>query len=457
MIRHAVSTGPSAIRAMWRRVVSGMVLGLACAAAGAQGFGERLQAIMSAADQHLAQVPADAQRYPADLRRIAWMHLEGDERPDALLILKQSRDDCAAASRSRRPCKALILLGNEGGFTVATEFALHEHALVFRKTARGSVDALHHTADNTADPVYRRYILRDGHFEPDGASARLGELMKLNAFVTDDRSLPLVADQAYAASQFDNRRARLSPFRLHVDSINVSQRPAVSDANLPDRLKVLADQLAPDAMRLTEAIGWHQTLELRLWSCDDWMVLRRFWETEAYRLGRIGICADPVVFALQQGLVQGTADYVAMARYRLLQEVGVAFVLRVAPIPWDAREAVKAPGSRESMVFYGTAAGVLLGATLKLQAPEQAPAQHALWKRVSNRWFELIERERIGYLIKSPELRAFDHDLAESERAMLCTLRVLGLNLPSVRAAVCSARMLDNINALRAALRDGTS
>ena len=444
---------------MLRRLLSMLVALAAAGGAAAQSFNVRVEALGAAADRYLAQASDDPKRYPAELRRVAWMNFEGDNRPDALLILKQNRDDCAAASRGKQPCKALLVLGAaDDGFSVATEFPLHEHALVFRKVASGHVESMYYTSETGADPTYRRFVPRGGHFEPDGSTARLAQLMELRSFVTDDRSLPLLADQSYAASQFENRRARLAPFRLHIDGINNrSTKAVVDDPNFADRAKFLADNLMPDATRLAEAIGWHQTLDLRIWSCDDWMVPRRFWEIEEVRLGRVGICADPVVFALRRGIVQSTAEFVAMARFRLLQEAGVAFVLRVAPISWELRESLKSPAQREALVFYGTAAGIMLGATLKLQTPESATQMHALWKRVSDQWFSAYEKERRQYVVKSPELRAFDHDLGESERAMNCTLRALGTNLPAARGAACNAQAMDSITFLRTSLREAMS
>lgn len=438
------------------RVVFAMLALAAAPFAAAQDFGTRLDAMTAAADRYLAQTPADVRRYPNELRRIAWMLFDGDSRPDALLILKQNKDDCAAASRGQRPCKALLLLGTDSGFEVATEFPLHEHALIFRKTLRGTVESMFYTSDTNADPTYRRFVPKEGHFEPDGTSAKLAQLMEMRSFVTDDRSLPLVIDQAYAAAQFDNKRARLAPFRLHIDAINTrpNNKELIADASFSERAKFLADNLAPDAVKLVEAIGWHQTLDLRIWSCDDWMVPRRFWEIEEVRLGRVGTCAEPAVFALRRGIVQSPAEFVALARYRLLQEVGVAFVLRSAPIAWELRESLKSPAQREALVFFGTATGIMLGSLLKLQPAESAPQMHSLWRKVSDQWFSVYEKEKRRYVIKSPELRAFDHDLAESEKAMLCTLRALGTNVPAVRQANCSPQTMDSITFLRTSLRE---
>ncbi len=433
---------------------------VAAAPAAAQPtFAQRLEAMNTAADRHLAQVPGEAARYPLDLRRIAWMHFEGDRLPDALLVLKQRRDDCAAASRGKRPCKALILTGRpDGEFHVATEFTLHEHPLVFRKVSAGAVSAMYFTSDTSADPSYRKFVLREGSFQPDGETAKLKQLGDLRTFVTDDRSLPLLIDQQYAATQFDNARAQLAPHRLHIDAINVAQRQnnsLIYDGQFRERAGYLANALAGDAARLTEAIGWHQTLDLRLWSCQDWMVPRRFWEIEEVRLGRVGICIEPAVFAFRQGIVQSPAAFAALARYRLLQEVGVAFLLRVAPLAWAHRDHLKRPAAREELVFYGAAAGVLLGSMLKLQPADTATDLHTRWVALSARWFTEFEKDMQGFGYRSPELRAFDHDLRQAELAVRCTQRVLGV--PAARTANCTAQALEGIEFLRRSLREAIS
>jgi hypothetical protein len=421
------------------------------------GFAQRLAAVGAAADRHLEQSPGELARFPADLRRIAWMHFEGDRWPDALLVLKQRRDDCAAASRGKRPCRALILTGkSDGSFDVATEFTLHEHPLVFRKVGAGTVTAMYFTADTTEAPQYRKFVLREGRFQPDGETASLKQLGELRTFVTDDRSLPLLIDQQYAATQFDNGQARLAPHRLHIDRINTAVSRAnfelVHDAQFDERAAFLAKALSADAAKLTAAIGWHQTLDLRLWSCQDWMVPRRFWEIEDVRLGRVGTCIEPVVFAFRQGIVQTPAAFVAMARYRLLQEVGIAFVLRVAPLSWAQREQLKSAGARDELAFFGAAAGVLLGAMLQLQAPEAATDLHARWATVSARWFTQFERATRGFEYMSPELRAFEHDLRNTDVAVRCAQRVLGV--PAARAAACPAQALESIEFLRRSLRE---
>lgn len=440
------------------KYLAAIVLSTAGAVACAQGLPDRLKALSAAVDQLLDQSPGEgAKAYPAEWRKVAWLMLDGDQHPDALVVLRRSRDDCAAASRGSRPCRALLMRSTAPAeFTLANEFAPGEHPVVLRKSARGMVDAMYHTRDSSAQPVYRRFLLRGGRFEPDGSVLPASELMAtVKGFVVDDRSLPLLADQVYAAAQFDNQRARLAPFRLHVDGINHRPRRAsVADGQFSERAAFLATQLANDAARLVEAIRWHQTLDLRIWACDDWMVPRRFWEVEDFRLGRIGVCADPAVFALRRGLVDSATELVAMTRFRLLQEVGLAFMLRVVPMTGELRDSLKAPTQRETLVFHGAVAGLMLGSSLKLQTPEAAWQMLGLWKRVSDQWFVAHEREHSGYAIKSPELRAFDHDLAEAEKALLCTLRALGSALPVVRGAPCSPQAMDSIQYIRAVVRE---
>ncbi len=439
---------PCVCRWVWIACLTTMLFGHAARAA---TFGQRLEAIVAATDAHLAQLPGDSIRYPASLRRIAWVYLEGDDIPDAVLILKQSKTNCAVSSKGSRPCKGLILVGSaSGSYSVATEFTLGEHPLVFRKTGK-RVEAMYYTREISPEPHYSKFVLREGVFTKVEATVSRNEISNMQAFITDDRSLPLIDDELYAAKQFDNAAARMAPFRLHVDSVNSSRfrgGDLIGDALYTERSEYLVEALAPQMSKVVALTAWHQTLELRLWSCTDWMVTRQFWSVESHRLGKVGVCLEPAVFALKQGLVTSNAAFVSMTRYRLLQEIGTAYVLRVAPITEARREQLKTPAAKQHLIALGSAAGVLLGAALKLQPPDTVLPNHAMWVATSDRWFSVYELGVKNFVAKSPELRGFDQDLAVSEIAARCALQALG----ALRGERCPKNFANDIDMLRASI-----
>jgi hypothetical protein len=165
---------------------------------------------------------------------------------------------------------------------------------------------------------------------------------------------------------------------------------------------------------------------------------------ESRRLGRIGLCADPLVFALRMGLVRSPADYLAAARYRLLQEIGVAFVLRIAPLSQRAREQLKSPDAVHQLRRLGHTAGLLIGQALGLQTPEQAHAAQALWQQISAAWFDRVEMGARHYVIPSPELRAFDAELQLTGQMLQCVFPAGAATPPSG----CAAQLKADIDAV---------
>jgi len=450
-----------------RAALAGLALVLGCAASaqpanpsatGAPAspgspFLGRLDALAAAVAQHLAQSPGEAQAYPATWWRLAWLPMVGDNLPDALVIAKPKKDDCAVVADAARPCKGLLLLGQaDGGFRVVGEFPFLVHPLLFRKTPAGITD-LYYSRDSSRTPTYSQFMLRDGALVAGGRSVDWATLQSLQSFVTDDRNLPTLDEQRYAGRQFDNARARLAPFRLHLDGVNqslsrLSGAGDIYDAQYEDRARLLTDGLAPDVAKLVAGLGWSQTLEVRVWSCIDWMVPRRFWEVEDRRPGRVGLCADPLVYGLRKGVIRTNEDYLRAARYKLLQEVGVAYLLRIAPISNELRTALKRPESAGEVVKVGTLAGLMLGQALGLQTLEQARQAQTQWRRLSEAWFQYFEQDKRDSVIRSPELRAFDADLDLAQEALRCLAR--GTGGPG---AACGADMNDTINFIRTAVR----
>jgi hypothetical protein len=368
--------------------------------------------------------------------RLAWIFLPGDREPDALVIARPGRNDCAG-SMPNRPCSAFIFKGlGRGQFQLATEFKQRLHALAL-EIVGNELKALYVTSDGGNTPVYRRYAFDGQAFVPSGEPVPVAQLQERRVVMLDDRNMGSFGDEGQAARNFPNAQARLAPFRLYVDSMSITERrqtnTLVFDSSFDVRMQTLQESLLGDAERLSVALPWPQTLELRLWSCVDWMVSRRFWEVEDRRLSRIGACAEPALFAFKQGIVRSAAGMTDLARYRLLRDVGIAYLLRAASQPLALRQALRSTHGDADTIFIGSVAGLLIGQQVRIQSLEQAAQAQAGLRQVSNRWFEKFEREQNHYLSKTPELRAFDAELDQAEAALAC-VRKTGVGCTGRRA-----------------------
>lgn len=390
-------------------------------------FHQRIDELTSAVRQMRAQTPGDEARYPDDLVRIAWLYVAGDAIPDALVVLKPRKDECAVLASSRIPCRGLLMLGQaDGSYRLFAEFPMKMHPVVFRASGQGFGE-LYYSRDITSQPKYHGYGLTAERPIPLGEPVDGIKLRGWEAIEVDDRNLPLLADQIYAARQFDNASARLAPFRLHFDGINTSLKrkaggigPLFYDGAFEQRVGVLVEGLSKDLARVVAAVGWPQTLETRVWSCIDWMVPRRFWEVESRRLGKIGLCVEPLVLGLRKGQLKTTTEYLDTARFSMLQQVGIAYVLRVAPLSIQERERLKSAEQSPHLYRLGTAIGLLLGQKLGIQTLSQADQSLGRWDRLSDTWFEDIENEKLGYYIPSPELSAYSHELSRAREVLDC-------------------------------------
>lgn len=427
----------------------------------AAGFEARLQALGTAVEQHLASAPQPLLA-PPEWRKLLWLRLPGDRTPDALVVLRSRRDECAAVATTQ-PCRALVLASTpEGGYRVVTEFTLRVHAVALRLEG-GTVRELFHARDTGAQPAYARYRFDGEAFARVDGDIGAEQLAALPVLVADDRSMPLWADQAYAARQFPNDAAWLAPFRLHFDGATVSEtrsrgyNPAGRwyDAEFEARAQRLAEALLPDAQVLARALPWPHTLELRLWSCVDWMVERRFWEVEDRRLGRAGVCVEPAAFALSRGLVQAGAPQLDLLRVALLQQVGVAYLLRVAPLSLAERTRLRQSADAAEARFGGAVAGLLIGQQRQLLTLDRAGDALDVLTKFGDLWFREIERDRMRFVVPTPELRDHGAGLALQSQALQCVRRVLGQPPHKAFAKVaCEARQLETTRRIAARLQE---
>ncbi len=407
-------------------------------------FGERLKALSEAVDQHLQS--SDASSFPPELRRVAWIYLVGDRTPDAVVVLRRTQSECAIQKDARTMCRALLLKGvPDGGFEVMSTFLLAGHPLVL--SGRNGFDTVYVPLDPEGSAPYQKFGVEGSSLQErtPGYRYTADQAQADGSIEFDDRIMPTMANQQYIAQNFKGSgSARLAPGRISYDGINVSLarsdgRKKKVDVSLIEKVgSELQSALSPDVSKVTSALGWPFTLEARLWDCLDWMVVRKFWEVEGKRLGKIGVCVDGLAFGLQQGSDKiSPADLVLAARYRLLQEVGIAYILRLHPNTVKVRNSQKT-GDADELQRAGAAAGVLLGHRLGLQSQAESQRAREIWNTIIEMQFDLVER-RMGFMVKSSELTGFSSSLATRHEAGLCAWRYLKQPVPP-KASPCDVK-----------------
>lgn len=416
-----------------------MVAGACAAAAPDRGMEARLAALDAAVESQLAASPGHPA--PPEWRKVLWFNLAGNRRPSALVVLRGRRDECAAVATGSQPCRALIFASSaDGSFKLVAEFALLVHPVALLRSSDG-VRELLYSRDTGNGPVHARYRFDGEAFARVDGALNSDDLQRLPVLMADDRSMPLMADQFYASRQFPNDGARLAPFRLHFDAVAFSARrknAKLYGADYDTPVKRMLDALQPDAQTWVAALPWPQTLELRLWSCADWMVERRFWEVEDRRLGRLGTCVEPALFAARQGLTRSDDATVDLVRVSLLGQVGAAWLLRVAPMSAAARSRLVRQDEPGQIQFLGAVAGQWLAYQRKQLSLDRTADALATLGKVSEQWFSTFEAGRRRFVTPTPELRAFNASLAQAQRAHQCVRKLLGQPPAKVLArAVC--------------------
>lgn len=387
----------------------------------AAGFEQRLAAVEAAVDAHLSGTTS-APAYPKPYRKILWLRLQGDPLPDALVVLRPGRNECGAAALSARSCLALLLVGQpDGAYRVATEFALLLHPIALRLDGQGQVTDLMYSRDVQANPSYAPYRWVGDGFQRQDGNLDAAQVQRLPTLIADDRNMALLEDQRYAARNFNNTDAWLAPYRLHYDAVAIAERRQLADSALTAKVaQSSVERLLPMVQDMAKAYPWSQTLEVRLWSCVDWMVPRRFWEVEGQRLGRLGTCIEPALIIPLMG--GDEAAVLGALRQQLTQQFGMAMLLRTAPLAATQREALRRSGSS---VFNAAVAGMWMGHATRTHSIEQAATAIQVLRKVSDRWFEKIEFEENRYVSRTPELRAFDDEIRAVAEANQCLRRVL--------------------------------
>lgn len=422
LVRLALSGCLCAKAVLWTGSLGWLTLLALSLPAAAAGFEERLAAVEAAVDAHLSTT-ASAPAYPKPWRKILWFRLQGDARPDALVVLRPGRNECGAAALSARACQALLLTGQpDGAYRLATEFALLTHPIALRLDGRGQVTELLYSRDTQTVPSYARYSWSGEAFQRVDGMVDAAQLRELPTLIADDRNMALLEDQRYAARNFNNTDAWLAPYRLHYDAVAIARQ--VVDSEQASKLALAAvDRLLPVVQEMSRAFPWPQTLEVRLWSCVDWMVPRRFWEVEGQRLGRLGTCIEPAFIVQLTGGDQATV--LLTLKQQLAQQFGMAMLMRTAPLSAVQRESLRRAGSLS--VFSAAVAGMWMGQATRTHSVDQSAAAIQALRQVSDLWFERMELKNSHYVSRTPELRAFDEEVRAMAEANQCLRRVLKL------------------------------
>ncbi|MBK1615497.1 hypothetical protein CKO44_18715 [Rubrivivax gelatinosus] len=404
-------------------------------------------------------VATGAEPVPTATRKLLWLWLDGDKLPDALVVLRTRRDECAVVATGPRPCRALVLAAEPGGgYRVAAEFTLRTQPVALRREG-AAVRGLYYSRDTGAHALYGQYRYDGRNFgRVDGELDEAG-VNALPVLLADDRSMSAWDDQSYAARQFPNDRARLAPFRLHYDEQAFAafrRDDEVEDARYGERVRALTDALVPDAQTLAEALPWPHTLEMRLWACGDWMVPRRFWEVEDRRLGRLGTCVDGAIFAVRQRLVASGTPLVDLVRLPLLQQAGIAWRLRVAADSPQNRAQLRAADAA-TLLFQGSVAATLLGHQLRLLPLERAAGAITTLRQGAERWFEVVESGREHFVSPTPELRAYSQDLDVLAAAHQCARRTLGQPPARGLGPACDGARLETARRVASLLQEDMS
>jgi hypothetical protein len=427
----------------------------------AQPFEARLVALGIAVDKYLAGADGGGPA-PMELRKLLWLNLAGDRLPDALVVLRSRRDECAAIARTQRqPCRAVIFSGlPDGSFRLVSEFSIRSHPVLLRVSTEG-VREVYYSRESGENPQFGRYSFNGENFSRVDGDSTLAQLNSLPVLQADDRSMSSWADQAYAGQHFANTGIRLAPVRMHFDALAVPSRRllnARSDALYGEghyKSGTYVEKLLPDAIELGRALGWPHTLELRLWACLDWMVERRFWEVEDSRLGRPGACIEPALFALKQGIVKSEEAMLDVLRVQLLQQVGVAWALRVSTLPASDRQALRSAEGIESTRITGAIAGQFIGHQRRLISLDRSDAAISALQQVASAWFERYEQRLHHRVTPTAELRDFFLSSAISAQATSCLQRVLAIpQKPASNRRECSASQLERTRQIVALLRE---
>jgi hypothetical protein len=384
----------------------------------------RLSGLAKAVDSALANTP-DTQLYVRENRRVHWIYLPGDSLPDAIVLSRPNKDDCAVnAVRKRQLCKGYVLQGKaDGSFTAIADFDFYVQGLgVVRE--QGFTTALLYSRSISSESTFAALVFNGERFVSSDREVLLNEARQVASQFIDDRNMASLADQEFIARLGSERPPSLAPSRLLYDAVNAQRMKGFNGANrvvmgvssqLGEQFRVV---LAKDLELIARVIPWGQSLEARLLLCTDWMVPRKFWEAEGRRLSSIGVCIDGVVWGMANRFIPDQKDALQMLRYRLLQEVGAAYLLRVDDAPLTTKSLRSSNDS--AFAAMATIVGVSIGIKSGLLTQAEALRANKRWQQLAEEWFKRIEVIDAGYLLPTPELCRFFGLLGSAEKGLAC-------------------------------------
>jgi len=404
---------------------------LAGSAVAAPGFGARLDGLQRALTEHASGFTED----PVKHARVAWLYIDADAQADAIVVVKKDASDCAVHfAATTAQCMGYVFRSLDGTRFVPLAAFPYAGQIVYLGRRGAQPRALFHTDRNVANPVYDRYTLSDGRYALESQGLASGAVREQAALALSDRSMDRLADHRYAVDTFpENAGAALAPARVHLDGVNSSYftrgllTPAAARREFAGAAARLERAVRQDAANVATHLGWTNALNVRMWVCADWVVPRRFWEVEDDQPADIGACIDPVLY-WEQLLNLGEQESVPAMRIRLLQDIGVAFLLRSEYLGWEVATNLKRrsnddPAVARQIVLLGSAVGALFAVeTAGLDWPALDKA-YRRWDALVERWAEFEIQQ--GYVAFTPELAGFARDLAWRKAGSDCLRLVL--------------------------------
>jgi len=383
----------------------------------APGFGQRLDALQRALTEHASSFVSD----PARHARVVWLHVDADARPDAIVVVKKEPSDCAVHFASATAqCMGFILRAlDDQRYAPMAVFPYAGQVMYLSRRGPQGRD-LFHTDRNEARPVYDRYRLVGERYQPDTQGIPAEALLEQAYVGFSDRSMDRLADHQYTIRTFtENVQAALSPARVHLDAVNAryfTERmvdQVTAERAFTGAATRLERAVRQDAADLAARLGWPNQMNVRMWVCADWVVPRRFWEYEDDRPADIGTCIDPMFYWENLLKLDEPGSVLAM-RVRLLQDIGVAFLLRGEYLSWREVKTLKQRSNDDQAVTARIVSlGSALGAWFALESAqmkwEALDATYRRWDALLEVW-EGWERTQ-GYVMRTPELNGFVRDI----------------------------------------------
>lgn len=195
---------------------------------------------------------------------VHWVHLDQDDRVDAIVILKRHDGSCASATAD---CSGYLLRGAGGGFTVISSFAPNHHPLHLGPRSTGQpLRNLYYTASGEQ---FSEIVFRDGRYQIGRRGLSIGQVKDLAPWSVTESQFDDLAEQSAVVA-----RLGLRPLGAPI-IVSVQQPPGVlADEDVSagyQSAKRLEGRLQQVFGRIAERHVLSHAVEVRLAACEDWI------------------------------------------------------------------------------------------------------------------------------------------------------------------------------------------